>query len=117
MPPVLILYAVLLAIAVLGLWAAYRVLGTPSRLTPGDYTLVLEDLLQAVTRASARLRAALQAPDSGSTLEDVATESRKIFQTGYYQTLRLRPASGPDSGQAPRAALGQACDLVASRAR
>ena len=35
MSPVLILYAVLLAIAVLGLWAAYRVLGTPSRLTPG----------------------------------------------------------------------------------
>ena len=110
MSPVLILYAVLLAIAVLGLWAAYRVLGTPSRLAPGDYTLVLEDLLQAVTKASARLRAALQAPDSGSTLEDVATESRKIFQTGYYQTLRLRPASGPDSGQAPRAALGQACE-------
>jgi hypothetical protein len=110
MSAVLILYALILAVVVLGLWAAYKVLGTPSRLAPADYTIVLEDLLRSVTLAAARLRATLDSPDPGSALEDVATESRKIFQTGYYQTLRLRPSTGPDAGEEPRTALGRACE-------
>ena len=110
MSAVLIVYALILAVVVLGLWAAYKVLGTPSRLEPADYDIVLEDLLQSVTRAADRLGAALDSPASGSALEDVATESRKIFQTGYYQALRLRPSTGPDSGEEPRTALGRACE-------
>src|SRR5579864_3895317 len=112
MSAVLILYALILAAVVLGLWAAYKVLGTPSRLEPADYTIVLEDLLQSVTRAAARLREALDSPASGSTLEGVATESRTIFQTGYYQALRLRPSTGSDAGQEPRTALGRACEAL-----
>jgi hypothetical protein len=110
MSPVLVLYALILAIVVFGLWAAYKLLGTPSKLQPADYTIVLEDLLRSVTGSAAQLRQALEAEAAGSALEDVATESRKIFQTGYYQTLRLRPAAGPDSGQLPRSALGRACE-------
>ncbi|HXM52493.1 MAG TPA: hypothetical protein VN913_04350, partial [Candidatus Binatus sp.] len=34
----------------------------------------------------------------------------KIFQTGYYQTLRLRPSSGPDLAADARAAIGRACE-------
>jgi hypothetical protein len=110
MSPVLIVYALILAVVLLGLWGAYRVLGTPSRLAPADYTTVLEDILQAVTRAAAELRSALDQPAFEGSLEDVAGESRKIFQTGYYQTLRLRPATGPDAGEQARAALGRACE-------
>jgi hypothetical protein len=43
-------------------------------------------------------------------LEDEATAARKIFQTGYYQTLRLRPSSGPDRAADARAELGRACE-------
>jgi hypothetical protein len=43
-------------------------------------------------------------------LEDEATAARKIFQTAYYQTLRLRPLSGPDLGAEARAGLGRACE-------
>jgi hypothetical protein len=43
-------------------------------------------------------------------LEDEASAARKIFQTGYYQTLRLRPASGPDLAVDARAGLGRACE-------
>lgn len=110
MSPVLILYAVLLAVVVVGLWGAYRVLGTPSRLAPGDYAIVLDDLLRSVTRAAAQLRAALESPHAQGGLEEVALASRKIFQTGYYQSLRLRPASGPDQGDGLRPALGRACE-------
>jgi hypothetical protein len=108
MSPALILYAVVLLVVVVGLWGAYRVLGTPSRLTPPDYAIVLDDLIQSVDRAASQLRGALEADDR-SGLEEAATASRKIFQTGYYQTLRLRPSSGPDRGEAPRLALGLAC--------
>jgi hypothetical protein len=110
MSPVLVLYAVILAAVVLGLWAAYKVLGTPSRLEPSDYTLVLEDLVQSVGRAAAQLRSALESPASASALEEAAVESRKIFQTGYYQTLRLRPTTGPDAGEESRSRLNLACE-------
>jgi hypothetical protein len=110
MSAVVIVYALILAVVVLGLWAAYKVLGTPSRLEPADYAIVLEDLLRSVTRAAAEMRVALDSPASGSALEEVATESRKIFQTGYYQALRLRPSTGPDAGEDPRTALGRACE-------
>jgi hypothetical protein len=43
-------------------------------------------------------------------LEEEASAARKIFQTGYYQTLRLRPASGPDLAVDARAAIGRACE-------
>ena len=110
MSPVLILYAVLLVVVVVGLWGAYRVLGTPSRLAPSDYAIVLDDLVRSVTRAASQLRDALESPHARAGLEEVASESRKIFQTGYYQSLRLRPAGGPDPGEGPRAALGRACE-------
>ena len=103
------LYILILLLLAAGLWGAYRVLGTPSRLSPGDYNVVLADVATSVERAAARLRRALDAGPA-RTLEDEATAARKIFQTGYYQTLRLRPSSGPDVAAAARAGLGQACE-------
>ena len=89
------LYALILLLLAAALLGAYRVLGTPSRLTPRDYDVVLADIKTSVERAAGQLRQALTGPEG--PLEDVATAARKIFQTGYYQTLRLRPSSGPDS--------------------
>jgi hypothetical protein len=106
---VLWLYLVLLAVAAVGLWGVYRLLGTPSRLAPTDYAAVLADVATSVERAASRLRGALDG-STGVSLGVVAGESRKIFQTGYYQTLRLRPAAGADALAAARAELGRACE-------
>lgn len=103
------LYILLLAVAAVSLWGVYRLLGTPSRLAPADYAVVLADVATSVERAASRLRAALDG-SAGVPLGDVAGESRKIFQTGYYQTLRLRPAAGADAFAAARAELGRACE-------
>lgn len=103
------LYLLLLAVAAVGLWGAYRVLGTPSRLAPTDYAVVLADVAISVERAASRLRQALDG-SPGVSLDEVARQSRKIFQTGYYQTLRLRPSAGPDAFAASRAELGRACE-------
>src|SRR5207302_8530871 len=73
-----------------------------------DYNIVLADVATSVERAAGRLRQALDGEPG--RLEDEAAASRKIFQTGYYQTLRLRPTSGPDAGAAARAELGRACE-------
>jgi hypothetical protein len=103
------LYLLILLVVAVGLWGAYRVLGTPSRLEQRDYGVVLADIRTSVERAAGRLRAALTA-GPGQRLEDEAAAARKIFQTGYYQTLRLRPASGPDLAAAARAELGRAAE-------
>ncbi len=101
-----LLILLLLAAALLGAW---RVLGTPSRLAPRDYDVILVDIKTSVERAAERLRQALNA-GPGPRLEDEATAARRIFQTGYYQTLRLRPSSGPDRAADTRAGLGRACE-------
>jgi hypothetical protein len=101
-----LLILLLLAAALLGAW---RVLGTPSRLAPRDYDVIVVDIKTSVERAAERLRQALTA-GPGRRLEDEASAARKIFQTGYYQTLRLRPASGPDLAVDARAGLGRACE-------
>ena len=103
------LYALILLLLAAALVVAYRVLGTPSRLAPRDYDVVLEDIRTSVERAASRLRRSLDAGPEQS-VEDEATAARKIFQTAYYQTLRLRPASGPDLAAAGRAAIGRACE-------
>ncbi len=103
------LYLLILLLVAVGLWGAYRVLGTPSRLAQRDYNVVLADIESSVERAAERLRRALDA-GPGKTLEDEAAAARKIFQTGYYQTLRLRPSSGPDDAAAARTGLGRACE-------
>jgi hypothetical protein len=102
------LYIVILLLLAAGLVGAYRLLGTPSRLASRDYNFVLADVATSVERAAGRLREALAGEPSA--LEAAATASRKIFQTGYYQTLRLRPTTGPDAGAAARAELGRACE-------
>jgi len=102
------LYILILLLSAAGLVGAYRVLGTPSRLASRDYNIVLADVATSVERAAGQLRQALDG-DPGK-LEDEAAASRKIFQTGYYQTLRLRPSTGPDAGAAARAELGRACE-------
>ena len=102
------LYILILVLAAAGLVGAYRVLGTPSRLAARDYNIVLADVARSVERAAGQLRQAL-AGEPGR-LEDAAAASRKIFQTGYYQTLRLRPTTGPDNGATARAELGRACE-------
>jgi hypothetical protein len=104
------LYALILLLLAAALWGAYKVLGTPSRLAPRDYDVVLEDVKTSVERAAARLRRALDAGAGSSSLEAEATAARKIFQTGYYQALRLRPTSGPDLAADGRAAIGRACE-------
>jgi hypothetical protein len=103
------IYALILLVLAAALIGAYRVLGTPSRLSPRDYDVVLLDVKTSVERAADRLRQALNA-GPGPALEDEATAARKIFQTAYYQTLRLRPLSGPDLGAEARAGLGRACE-------
>jgi len=102
------LYILILVLAAAGLIGAYRVLGTPSRLAARDYNIVLADVATSVERAAGQLREALDGEPG--RLEDAAAASRKIFQTGYYQTLRLRPTTGPDNGAAARAELGRACE-------
>ena len=103
------LYALILLLLAAALVVAYRVLGTPSRLTPPDYDVVLEDIRSSVERAGTRLRRSLDAGPEQSVVDE-ATAARKIFQTAYYQTLRLRPASGPDLAADTRAAIGRACE-------
>jgi hypothetical protein len=103
------LYLLILLVLAAALVVAYRVLGTPSRLAPRDYDVVLADIESSVERAAERLRRALDGGPAGR-LEDEASAARKIFQTGYYQTLRLRPSSGPDRSVDARAALGRACE-------
>jgi hypothetical protein len=103
------LYLLILLVLAAALVVAYRVLGTPSRLAPRDYNVVLADIESSVERAADRLRRALDAGPA-ERLEDEARAARKIFQTGYYQTLRLRPSSGPDRSADARAALGRACE-------
>jgi len=98
------LYILILLLLAAGLVGAYRLLGTPSRLASRDYNIVLADVATSVERAAGQLRQALDG-EPGS-LEDQAAASRKIFQTGYYQTLRLRPTTGPDTGAAARTGLG-----------
>lgn len=110
MSPILLLYALILALVVAGLWAAYRVLGTPTRLSRADYAIVLDDLEVSVARAADQLRAALATAEDPSALESVAATSRKIFQTGYYQALRLRPAQGHGEEAEARTAVAQACE-------
>jgi hypothetical protein len=102
------LYLLILIVVAVALWAAYRVLGAPSRLAATDYTIVLQDIVTSVERAAGRLRSAIES-ETTAELERVATDARKIFQTGYYQTLRLRPDRGPDAADA-RAELGRACE-------
>ena len=103
------LYVAILLLLAAALWAAYRVLGTPSRLAPRDYDVVLEDVTTSVERAATRLRGAIDG-GPGRVLEAEATAARKIFQTGYYQTLRLRPSSGPDLAADARTEIGRACE-------
>ncbi len=103
------LYALILLLLAAALVVAYRVLGTPSRLTPPDYDVVLEDIRSSVERAATRLRRSLDAEPEQSVVDE-ATAARKIVQTAYYQTLRLRPASGPDLAADTRAAIGRACE-------
>lgn len=102
------LYLVIFLVLAAALLAAYRVLGTPSKLTPRDYGVVLADVATSVERAAERLRRALA--DPGADVEEAAKEAKKIFQTGYYQTLRLRPSAGPDVLAAARDELGRACE-------
>jgi len=103
------LYALILLLLAAALVVAYRVLGTPSRLPPVAYDVVLEDIRSSVERAATRLRRSLDAGPEQSVVDE-ATAARKIFQTAYYQTLRLRPASGPDLAADTRAAIGRACE-------
>jgi hypothetical protein len=102
------LYVFLFVLAVLGIWAVYRVLGGPSQLPPADYRTVIDDLIETAERERARLLAAL---DSGQgDLGAVASSSRKIFQTGYYQSLRLRPSEAADAAAEVRDHIRRACE-------
>ena len=42
--------------------------------------------------------------------EQVAADTRKIFQTGFYQALRLKPDATTDPSALVRAGLGRACE-------
>ena len=103
------LYALILLLLAAAVVVAYRVMGRPSRLIAPDYDVVLEDIRISVERAATLLRRSLEAGPEQSVVDE-ATAARKIFQTAYYQTLRLRPASGPDLAAATRATIGRACE-------
>jgi len=103
------LYLLILLALAAGLWGVYRVLGTPSKLAPTDYHIVLADVAVSVEKAATQLRQVLDGAPAADG-DDAAKEARKIFQTGYYQTLRLRPASGSDQAADMRAELGRACE-------
>jgi hypothetical protein len=110
------LYALILLALAVALFGAYKVLGTPSRLEPTDYRIVLDDLTASVEKAAAELRRALDGPP-GRPRTAIANQSRKIFQTGYFQTLRLRPLTGRDASAEARAELGRACEAYDWAAR
>jgi len=103
------LYLLTLLALAAALWGVYRVLGTPSKLPPTDYQIVLADVAVSVEKAATQLRQTL---DGSPTADwaDAAKEARKIFQTGYYQMLRLRPSTGPDPAADVRTELGRACE-------
>src|SRR5256885_9112231 len=103
------LYLLILLALAAGLWGVYRVLGTPSKLAPTDYHIVLADVAVSVEKAATQLRQALDGAP-GTEWADTAKEARKIFQTGYYQTLRLRPASGSDQAADIRPDLRRAVE-------
>ena len=103
------LYLLILLGLAAALWGVYRVLGTPSKLAPTDYRIVVVDVAVSVEKAATRLRQALDGAP-GADWAEAAKEARKIFQTGYYQMLRLRPATGSDQVADARAELGRACD-------
>ncbi len=110
------LYALVLLVLAVALWGAYKVLGTPSRLEAGDYRVVLDDLTTSVEKVATELRGALDgAPGRQRTA--IANQTRKIFQTGYFQTLRLRPLTGQDASADARAELGRACEAYDWAAR
>ena len=67
------LYALIFIALAAGLLGAYRLLGTPSRLTPRDYAVVLADVATSVERAAERLRQALADPDAN--LEDAGNQA------------------------------------------
>ena len=97
------LYLLTLLALAAALWGVYRVLGTPSKLPPTDYQIVLADVAVSVEKAATQLRQTLDGSPSADWA-DAAKEARKIFQTGYYQMLRLRPTTGPDPAVDVRAA-------------
>lgn len=103
------LYLLILLTLAAALWGVYRVLGTPSKLAPTDYQIVLADVAVSIEKAATQLRQVLDGAP-GADWADGAKDARKIFQTGYYQTLRLRPATGSDQAAELRAELGRACE-------
>jgi hypothetical protein len=103
------LYLLILLVLAAALWGVYRLLGTPSKLAPTDYQIVLADVAVSVEKAASQLRQVLDGAP-GADWAETAKEARKIFQTGYYQTLRLRPATGSDQAADIRAELGRACE-------
>ena len=110
------LYALILLVLAVGMWGAYKLLGTPSRLEPRDYRIVLDDLTVNVEKAAAELRSALDGAP-GRDPAAIASRTRKIFQTGYFQSLRLRPLTGRDASAETRADLGRACEAYDWAAR
>jgi hypothetical protein len=71
---------------------------------------VLDDLVRSVEREAVRLRTTIEKTADGEALEEAARQARKIFQTGYYQALRLRPTDGTDQGGAVREHVARACE-------
>jgi len=69
---------------------------------------VLDDLAATATRSAAEVRRLLE--DTDPDREEVAARARRIFQTGYYQALRLKPDAATDPAALVRAGLGRACE-------
>ena len=63
------LYVVVLLLLAAALWGAYRLLGTPSRLSPNDYNVVLADVATSVERAADRLRRSMDADSQSLEVE------------------------------------------------
>src|SRR5205814_7124122 len=102
------LYLLILLVLAAALWAVYRVLGTPSKLAPTDYHIVLADVAVSVEKAATQLRQALDAAPQAEWADD-AKESRKLLQTAQTRYLRHRRPPRPDQRANLRAELGRAC--------
>jgi hypothetical protein len=101
------LYAVILLLLAAALWGAYRVLGTPSRLAPRDYDVVLDDIKTSVERAASRLRRALDATRRSACAPRADRIGR--LMNGPRSAGAARPMTGPAGCSAARASTTRWC--------
>src|SRR5439155_1673430 len=72
------LYLLTLLALAAALWGVYRVLGTPSKLPPTDYQIVLADVAVSVEKAATQLRQTLDGSPTADWAVAVRPASRFV---------------------------------------